>query len=88
MLYCAYIFLKALQTAHYIASLKLHVCQPEAPPTGAWMFAGLEPFVQLVRDAVRDGKLKVDPLVPIQVEPCPRAAKLATQRFLEGRQTF
>ena len=57
----------------------------QEPPEQCWAHAQLEPFLEFVNEAIRSGRLKPDPLVPVQIEPSARVAELARQRaLLEG----
>ena len=39
------------------------------PPVGIWEYADLGPVVAFVESAIAQGKLKRDPLIPVQVAP-------------------
>lgn len=56
----------------------------QEPPSGCWSYAELMPYLDFVRGAIQSGKFKLDPLVPIQLEPCRHAAELARKRALSG----
>ena len=38
---------------------------------GDWSRAGLQPVLDLLRDAVKQGAFTPDPLIPLQIEPSP-----------------
>lgn len=46
---------------------RFHLSQE--PPSGIWDHANLEPVVAFVEKAIRQGKLKRDPLIPVQIAP-------------------
>ena len=39
------------------------------PPVGIWDYADLGPVVAFVEVAIKQGKLKHDPLIPVQIAP-------------------
>jgi len=56
----------------------------QEPPADCWMHGDLDQFVAFVHSAIAEGKLRPDPLIPIQVAPCRKAVELARKRFLDG----
>jgi hypothetical protein len=51
---------------------------------GDWGRAGLEPVVQLLSCALREGRYKPDPLVPLQIEPCKKVFENVKRRWEKG----
>jgi hypothetical protein len=44
-------------------------CTSQEPPSDMWQYANLEPLVALVENAINQGRLSRDPLIPIQITP-------------------
>lgn len=52
------------------------------PGPELWSHAGLQPLLDFIVGAIAKGGYEPDPLIPIQLEPCPIVAGLAKQRYL------
>ena len=68
--------------------LKPCTCDPKAIDQDIgddWSRAGLEPILELVRAAVRQGEFSPDPLVPIQIQPSREVFEAVKLRWLQSQ---
>lgn len=52
------------------------------PGPELWKHAGLQPMYDFIINAIAKGAYEPDPIIPVQLEPCPFIAGVARQRYL------
>lgn len=62
-----------------------HASCAQEPPADAWTPADLQPLVDFVENAILQGKLLRDPLIPVSVEPSKEVFERVRDRW-EGLQ--
>lgn len=69
----------------FIVGFSIHP-PAQDPPACVWDHADLEPLVIFIQDAIREKKLRPDPLVPVQVTPSREVFEQVRARW-EGQRS-